>query len=60
MKVVETRDKEVIQPGTLYFAGPGYHLTESLDHLTGSGVAFLAVEHHHPGRRHVECQAHER
>ncbi|MBK5412430.1 chemotaxis protein CheB [Pseudomonas sp. TH34] len=31
MKVVEARDKEVIQPGTLYFAGPGYHLSVEHD-----------------------------
>ncbi|MBK5477293.1 MULTISPECIES: chemotaxis protein CheB [unclassified Pseudomonas] len=31
MPVVEARDKEVIQPGTLYFAGPGYHLSVEHD-----------------------------
>lgn len=29
--VVEARDKEMIQPGTLYFAGPGYHLSVEHD-----------------------------
>lgn len=29
--VVEARDKEVLQPGTLYFAGPGYHLSVEQD-----------------------------
>lgn len=32
MPVVEARDKEVIQPGTMYFAGPGYHLSIEHDH----------------------------
>jgi two-component system, chemotaxis family, protein-glutamate methylesterase/glutaminase len=31
MMVVEARDKEMIQPGTLYFAGPGYHLSVEHD-----------------------------
>ncbi len=31
MTVVEARDKELIQPGTLYFAGPGYHLSVEHD-----------------------------
>ncbi|CAM2740763.1 two-component system, chemotaxis family, response regulator CheB [Pseudomonas gessardii] len=31
MTVVEARDKEMIQPGTLYFAGPGYHLSVEHD-----------------------------
>ncbi|MGY2397991.1 chemotaxis protein CheB [Pseudomonas sp. SDO5271_S396] len=31
MPVVEARDKELIQPGTLYFAGPGYHLSVEHD-----------------------------
>ena len=31
MPVVEARDKEMIQPGTLYFAGPGYHLSVEHD-----------------------------
>lgn len=31
MHVVEARDKEMIQPGTLYFAGPGYHLSVEQD-----------------------------
>ena len=31
MRVVEARDKEMIQPGTLYFAGPGYHLSVEQD-----------------------------
>ena len=31
MPVVEARDKEVIKPGTLYFAGPGYHLSVERD-----------------------------
>ena len=31
MPVVEARDKEVIEPGTLYFAGPGYHLSVEHD-----------------------------
>ena len=31
MPVVEARDKEVIKPGTLYFAGPGYHLSVEHD-----------------------------
>lgn len=31
MTVVEARDKEQIQPGTLYFAGPGYHLSVEQD-----------------------------
>lgn len=30
--VVEARDKETIQPGTLYFATPGYHLSVEHDH----------------------------
>ena len=30
--VVEARDKETIQPGTLYFASPGYHLSVEHDH----------------------------
>ena len=34
-----------------------HHLTERLDHLTGGGVAVLAVEHHHPRGGHVQCQA---
>ncbi|WP_395607400.1 chemotaxis protein CheB [Pseudomonas sp. B22129] len=29
--VKEARDKEVIEAGTLYFAGPGYHLSVELD-----------------------------
>ncbi|TFF14390.1 chemotaxis protein CheB [Pseudomonas sp. BCA14] len=29
--VREGRDKEMIQPGTLYFAGPGYHLSVEQD-----------------------------
>jgi len=33
-----------------------HHLTEGLDHLTGGGVAVLAVEHDHAGGRHVERQ----
>ena len=35
-----------------------HHLTESLNHLARGAVTFLAVKHHHPGRRHVERQAH--
>ncbi len=31
MPVVEARDKEVIMPGTLYFAGPRYHLSVEHD-----------------------------
>ena len=31
MPVVEARDKEVIMPGTLYFAGPRYHLSVEQD-----------------------------
>lgn len=31
MPVVEARDKELIKPGTLYFAGPGYHLSVEHD-----------------------------
>jgi len=31
MPVVEARDKELIKPGTLYFAGPGYHLSVEQD-----------------------------
>jgi two-component system, chemotaxis family, protein-glutamate methylesterase/glutaminase len=31
MSVVEARDKEVLKPGTLYFAGPGYHLSVEHD-----------------------------
>ncbi len=31
MTVVEARDKEMIQPATLYFAGPGYHLSVEHD-----------------------------
>ncbi|WP_426219974.1 chemotaxis protein CheB [Pseudomonas sp. DWRC2-2] len=31
MPVVDARDKEVIKPGTLYFAGPGYHLSVEHD-----------------------------
>jgi len=31
MPVVEARDKELIEPGTLYFAGPGYHLSVEHD-----------------------------
>lgn len=31
MPVLEARDKEVITPGTLYFAGPGYHLSVEHD-----------------------------
>lgn len=31
MPVLEARDKEVIAPGTLYFAGPGYHLSVEYD-----------------------------
>ena len=31
MPVVEARDKEMIQPGTLHFAGPGYHLSVEHD-----------------------------
>jgi hypothetical protein len=37
-----------------------HHLTEGLDHLTGGGVAVLAVEHHHPGGGHVQRQAQQR
>ncbi|MFO2464283.1 chemotaxis protein CheB [Pseudomonas sp. 15FMM2] len=29
--VKEAQDKELIQPGTLYFAGPGYHLSVEQD-----------------------------
>jgi two-component system chemotaxis response regulator CheB len=29
--VLEARDKEVIAPGTVYFAGPGYHLSVEHD-----------------------------
>ncbi|RQO61481.1 chemotaxis protein CheB [Pseudomonas sp. KBW05] len=32
MPVLEARDKELIKPGTLYFAGPGYHLSVEHDH----------------------------
>ena len=32
MPVVEARDKEMIKAGTLYFAGPGYHLSVERDH----------------------------
>ena len=32
MPVVEARDKETIKAGTLYFAGPGYHLSVERDH----------------------------
>ncbi len=31
MPVLEARDKELIKPGTLYFAGPGYHLSVEQD-----------------------------
>ncbi|MGU9857225.1 chemotaxis protein CheB [Pseudomonas sp. LF245] len=31
LPVVEARDKELIKPGTLYFAGPGYHLSVEQD-----------------------------
>jgi len=31
MPVVEARDKELIEPGTIYFAGPGYHLSVEHD-----------------------------
>ncbi|MFC6296739.1 chemotaxis protein CheB [Pseudomonas sp. CCM 7893] len=31
MPVVEARDKEAIEAGTLYFAGPGYHLSVEHD-----------------------------
>lgn len=31
MRVVEAHDKTVIEPGTLYFATPGYHLSVELD-----------------------------
>ncbi|MBV4455628.1 MULTISPECIES: chemotaxis protein CheB [Pseudomonas] len=31
LPVVEARDKESIKPGTLYFAGPGYHLSVEHD-----------------------------
>ena len=31
MPVVEARDKDVIMPGTLYFAGPRYHLSVEQD-----------------------------
>ncbi|QJI29252.1 chemotaxis protein CheB [Pseudomonas sp. ADAK18] len=31
MPVVEARDKEAIEDGTLYFAGPGYHLSVEHD-----------------------------
>jgi hypothetical protein len=33
------------------------HLTEGLDHFTGGCVAFLAVEHDHPGGGDVQGQA---
>jgi hypothetical protein len=33
-------------------------LTEGLDHLAGRGRALVAVQQHHAGRRHVQCQAH--
>jgi len=31
MPVIEARDKAVIEPGTLYFAAPGYHLSVEQD-----------------------------
>lgn len=32
LRVKEAQDKEVLQPGTLYFAAPGYHLCIEADH----------------------------
>ena len=32
MTVCEAADKQAIQPGTVYFAGPGYHLSVERDH----------------------------
>ncbi len=37
-----------------------HHFTEGLDHLTGSGMAVLTVEHHHPCRGHVQRQSQQR
>lgn len=31
LPVLEARDKDTIQPGTVYFAGPGYHLSIERD-----------------------------
>jgi two-component system chemotaxis response regulator CheB len=32
LRVKEAQDKEALQPGTLYFAAPGYHLCIEADH----------------------------
>ncbi|MNM74661.1 hypothetical protein D3C81_864250 [compost metagenome] len=45
---------------THYVVTADHHLTEGLDHLTGSGVAVLTVEHHHPRGSDVQRQPQQR
>lgn len=45
---------------TDHIVAADHHLAEGLDHLTGGGVAVLAVQHHHPRRGHVKGQAQQR
>ena len=54
LRVREARDKETIEPGTLYFAPPGYHLLVETDH-TFSFSCEDRVNYARPeiGRAHV-------